>query len=110
MTNEEAIKIIKLIDTDGDKELNEVYALSIKALEKEEKYKWHDLRKDAEDLPKFAEGVIWVILDGKVGSTHYQMAPAEGYCLANDKMMADTKEISDIVVAWAQPMPFPEEE
>lgn len=75
MTKSEAIKELRNIRPKGGiipQRRAEAIDIAIKALEKEEKYHWHDLRKNPEDLPSgrnmctcFAEG-DFVIEDGSV--------------------------------------------
>lgn len=68
MTYEEAIwyhnqNFQTFIDTlwDGDEENNpydEAFRIALDALKKQEKYRWHDLRKDPEDLPAKPKSVL----------------------------------------------------
>lgn len=57
MTNKEAIEQFKerLAITDYKKQIPEYYEaieMAIAALEKADKYRWHDLRKNPDDLPE----------------------------------------------------------
>ena len=57
MTNKEAIEQFKerLVITDYRKQIPEYYEaieMAVDALEKADKYRWHDLRKNPDDLPK----------------------------------------------------------
>ena len=57
MTNKEAIEQFKerLAITDYRKQIPEYYKaieMAVDALEKVDKYRWHDLRKNPDDLPK----------------------------------------------------------
>ena len=61
MTIKEAIEQFKerLAITDYRKQIPEYYEaieMAIKALEKADKYKWHDLRKNPDDLPEAIGG------------------------------------------------------
>lgn len=51
MTNEKAIEIIKDCMILDDCFVKEAGEMAIKALEAQNKYRWHDLRKDKDDLP-----------------------------------------------------------
>lgn len=78
MTYEEAREINKksfLVDTQGntDAVLSEANRLAIEALEKANKYRWHDLRKDPDDLPKIMEQVL---LKVQIGSDDYEYVTA----------------------------------
>lgn len=57
MTNKEAIEQFKerLAITDYRKQIPEYYEaieMAVEALEKADKYRWHDLRKNPDDLPE----------------------------------------------------------
>ena len=57
MTNEEAIEQLKerLAITDYRQQIPEYYEaieMAVEALEKADKYRWHDLRKNPDDLPE----------------------------------------------------------
>ena len=57
MTNKEAIEQLKerLAITDYRKQIPEYYEaieMAVEALEKADKYRWHDLRKNPDDLPE----------------------------------------------------------
>ena len=61
MTNKEAIEQFKerLAITDYRKQIPEYYEaieMAVDALEKADKYRWHDLRKNPDDLPKAIGG------------------------------------------------------
>ena len=61
MTNKEAIEQFKerLAITDYRKQIPEYYEaieMAVDALEKADKYKWHDLRKNPDDLPEAIGG------------------------------------------------------
>lgn len=52
MTNEEAKFVLEKNMSVFDIRLNCAYDVAIEALENADKYKWHDLRKNPDDLPK----------------------------------------------------------
>ena len=57
MTNKEAIEQLKerLAITDYRQQIPEYYEaieMAVEALEKADKYRWHDLRKNPDDLPE----------------------------------------------------------
>ena len=61
MTNKEAIEQFKerLVITDYRQQIPEYYEaieMAVDALEKADKYKWHDLRENPDDLPEGFEG------------------------------------------------------
>ena len=61
MTNKEAIEQLKerLAITDYRKQIPEYYEaieMAVEALEKADKYRWHDLRKNPDDLPEAIGG------------------------------------------------------
>lgn len=69
MTNEEAIRKIKdfalhhaIGDLPHSARTVEAFEMAIEALEKAEKYRWHDLRKNPEDLPKSDDGGLYEIV------------------------------------------------
>ena len=56
MTNEEAIKAIKCnYPPENYTRLRGALDMAIEALEKADKYRWHDLRKNPDDLPEADE-------------------------------------------------------
>lgn len=61
MTNKEAIDILKntaWLGTDNEIKVYPAVKMAIEALEKADKYRWHDLRKNPEDLPKHNNKVL----------------------------------------------------
>lgn len=60
MTNEEAIKV--LLDTAKGFEVKAAVRIIIDAIEKSEKYRWHDLRKNPDDLPENGCEVIYCMI------------------------------------------------
>lgn len=56
MTNKEAIEVIKCnYPPENYTRLREALDMTIEALEKADKYRWHDLRKNPDDLPEADE-------------------------------------------------------
>ena len=54
---EQAIKLLEMLSSDEfqqftSSEFDDAIYMAIKALEKADKYKWHDLRKNPDDLPE----------------------------------------------------------
>ena len=50
-----------------------------------------------------------MILDGRIGNTIYENAPAEGYWIKGEGFY-DRDAHERLVKAWAEPIPFEEEE
>ena len=79
--------------------------LAIKALEKADKYRWHDLRKNPDDLPEADE----------FGGSDYVLVKT-GCCEWNDMETAYYRHIKkqwsidEYVFAWRYIEPFEEEE
>lgn len=78
MTNEEALELLKhsIIDNlVGKTDIKRIEAKTnvIKALEKADKYKWHDLRKNPDDLPSEANNEEWFmcVLENHIYDTQY---------------------------------------
>lgn len=139
MTNEEAIKELKyfsdiLVKTskviNSPFDLNEVnfvfksefldtIAESITALEKSEKYRWHDLRKNPNDLPS-EDGVYRCVFKDEVNSyfdCDYRKGIGFGKeCfLEHDELPGSPKEYyfegfdeDDEVIGWQEREPFEE--
>ena len=129
MTNEEAIKILKeaiaecCIDSCGYEHSElpecdfcntyEAYSMAIKALEKVEKvekYRWHDLRKDPNDLPETCDEVLVVTSSGwfcgTMATAYYNpikrsnfVVNTEGVRIGEDENRAGYKPWDD-VIAW----------
>lgn len=71
MTNKEAIELLKDHEYWTDFSwMDEVAEMAIEALEKADKYRWHNLRKTPNDLPPCEEEVeiTYERIDGKYGS------------------------------------------
>ena len=128
MTNEEAIKIFKSIiiaeidrlpyhydeEVDDDvydnieriDEILELNKIVIKAIEKADKYKWHDLRKNPDDLPEGFEGGYeseYVLV--MIGTPEWNSWEQAYY--KHDKRMWSTYDQN--VFAWRYIEPFKEE-
>ena len=128
MTNEEAIKIFKSIiiaeidrlpyhydeEVDDDvydnieriDEILELNKIVIKALEKADKYRWHDLRKNPDDLPEAIGGGYeseYVLV--MIGTPEWNSWEQAYY--KHDKRMWSTYDQN--VFAWRYVEPFKEE-
>ena len=128
MTNEEAIKIFKSIiiaeidrlpyyydeEVDDDVQYNierideilERNKIVIKALEKADKYRWHDLRKNPDDLPEAIGGGYeseYVLV--MIGTPEWNSWEQAYY--KHDKRMWSTYDQN--VFAWRYIEPFKEE-
>ena len=128
MTNEEAIKIFKSIiiaeidrlpyhydeEVDDDvydnieriDEILELNKIVIKALEKADKYRWHDLRKNPDDLPEAIGGGYeseYVLV--MIGTPEWNSWEQAYY--KHDKRMWSTYDQN--VFAWRYIEPFKEE-
>ena len=129
MTNEEAIKMFKAIimaeiyrlphhydaEVDDDvyddirrvDELLQLNKIVIKALEKADKYRWHDLRKNPDDLPEAIgdgyESDYVLVMTGTPEWNSWEQAYYH-----HDKRLWSTYEQN--VFAWRYIEPFKEEE
>lgn len=104
MTPKEAIKAIKCnYPPERYSMLREALNMAIEALEKQEKYKWHDLRKNPKDLPDERNVVIG--FDGsEYGATvFYDSGIYRGWATSDQDF-----EPSDIT-AWRYMEPFEED-
>lgn len=75
-----------------------------------EKHRYHDLRKDATDLPEM-EGIVHVILNGRYGIARYENAPATAYYWPDEGFEIDgidglAGELNNLIVAWKHPEEF----
>ena len=112
MTIKEAIEQFKelLAITDYRKQIPEYYEaieMAIKALEKADKYKWHDLRKNPDDLPEAIGGGYeseYVLV--MIGTPEWNSWEQAYY--HHDKKEWSTYEQD--VFAWRYIEPFKEEE
>ena len=128
MTNEEAIKMFKSIimaeierlphhydaevgadvydDTSKVDELLQLNKIVSKALKKADKYRWHDLRKNPDDLPEdngYGESDYVLVMIGTPEWNSWEQAYYK-----HDKRLWSTYEQN--VFAWRYIEPFEEEE
>lgn len=112
MTNKEAIEQFKerLAITDYRKQIPEYYEaieMAVDALEKADKYRWHDLRKNPDDLPEAIGGGCesdYVLV--MIGTPEWNSWEQAYY--HHGKQMWSTYEQN--VFAWRYIEPFEEEE
>ena len=112
MTNKEAIEQFKerLAITDYRKQIPEYYEaieMAVEALEKADKYRWHDLRKNPDDLPEAIgdgyESEYVLVMTGTPEWNSWEQAYYH-----HDKKLWSTYEQD--VFAWRYIEPFEEEE
>ena len=111
MTNKEAIEQFKerLAITDYKKQIPEYYEaieMAVDALEKADKYRWHDLRKNPDDLPEAdgnSESEYVLVMIGTPEWNSWEQAYYH-----HGKKMWSTYEQN--VFAWRYIEPFKEEE
>lgn len=122
MTNEEAIvhieqirpKKCKMVNgklqggfPDHDSDIGKAIDAAIEALEKADKYRWHDLRKNPDDLPEAIcngyESEYVLVMIGIPEWNHCEWAYYK-----HDKRMWSTYEQN--IFAWRYIEPFKEEE
>ena len=118
MTNEEVIEMFKDImkaeieripshyDTDKIDEILKLNKIVIKALKKADKYKWHDLRKNPDDLPEAdgnSESDYVLVMTGTPEWNSWEQAYYH-----HGKRLWSTYEQN--VFAWRYIEPFKEEE
>ena len=118
MTNKEAIEMFKDImkaeivripshyDADRIDEILKLNKIVIKALEKADKYRWHDLRKNPDDLPEAIGGsyvseYVFVMI-GTPGWNNCEWA----YYKHNHKEWSTYEQN---IIAWRYIEPFKEE-
>jgi len=112
MTIKEAIEQFKerLAITDYRKQIPEYYEaieMAVDALEKADKYKWHDLRKNPDDLPEgFECGYESEYVLAMIGTPEWNSWEQAYY--HHDKKMWSTYDQN--VFAWRYIEPFKEEE
>lgn len=111
MTPQEAIETIKVaiaeVEWDYPMDYTVVFEEAIKALEKADKYKWHDLRKNPDDLPEAIGGgdeSEYVLV--MIGTPEWNSWEQAYY--KHNKQMWSTYEQN--VFAWRYIEPFKEEE
>lgn len=112
MTNKEAIEQFKerLAITDYRKQIPEYYEtieMAVEALEKADKYRWHDLRKNPDDLPEAIgdgyESEYVLVMTGTPEWNSWEQAYYH-----HGKRLWSTYEQN--VFAWRYIEPFEEEE
>ena len=111
MTNKEAIEQFKewLVITDYRQQIPEYYEaieMAVDALEKADKYRWHDLRKNPDDLPKdngYGESDYVLVMIGTPEWNSWEQAYYH-----HGKRLWSTYEQN--VFAWRYIEPFEEEE
>ena len=111
MTNKEAIEQLKerLAITDYRQQIPEYYEaieMAVEALEKADKYRWHDLRKNPDDLPEAdgnSESDYVLVLIGTPEWNSWEQAYYH-----HGKRLWSTYEQN--VFAWRYIEPFEEEE
>ena len=112
MTNKEAIEQLKerLAITDYKQQIPEYYEaieMAVEALEKADKYRWHDLRKNPDDLPEAVGGGYesdYVLV--MIGTPEWNSWEQAYY--HHGKRLWSTYEQN--VFAWRYIEPFKEEE
>ena len=108
---EQAIKLLEMLSSDEfqqftSSEFDDAIYMAIKALEKADKYKWHDLRKNPDDLPEAdgnSESDYVLVMIGTPEWNSWEQAYYH-----HDKMMWSTYDQN--VFAWRYIEPFKEEE
>lgn len=104
MTNEEAIDVLNntaWLGTDVGIKVYPAVKMAVEALDKREKYRWHDLRKDPQDYPTKGGYLLLRILIKTLGRETYGVV----------ECWADCEKEKDIdVLAWRYIEPFEEVE
>ena len=109
---EQAIKVLKILYSDKfqqftSSEFDDAIYVAIEALGKADKYRWHDLRKNPDDLPEGFEGSYEseyvLVMTGTPEWNSWEQAYYH-----HDKMMWSTYDQN--VFAWRYIEPFKEEE
>ena len=102
MTNEDAIKTINIaaaeVEWDYSMDYTVAFEMAIDALEKADKYRWHDLRKNPDDLPEADgnnESEYVLVAIGTPEWNHYEWA----YYNHNTRMWS-TSLYEQNVCAW----------
>ena len=113
MTNEEAIYILNntaWLGTDKGIEVYPAVKKAVEALEKAEKYRRHDLRKNPEDLPEYFEYVMIYTYRSEIYIASIEkISDYFMWCLKDDDFGYCDIGSTD-VVAWREIEPFDEEE
>lgn len=123
MTNEEAIDVLNntaWLGTDVGIKVYPAVKMAVEALEKREKYRWHDLRKNPKDLPKEGERILFctVCYDNEDEERIWTGNFRNGYCDDGCYFENDDYECfvtiavypSSEVLAWRYIEPFEEVE
>ena len=110
MTYKEAIRILKddytqCGDCIGDhcgKCMKNAKELGLKAIEKVEKYCWHDMRKNPEDLPEIMSEIVYIFTEKGKNKKYSNTARYSESVLKSDEVFE--------YIAWKYMEPFEEEE
>ena len=108
---EQAIKLLEMLSSDEfqqftSSEFDDAIYTAIEALEKADKYRWHDLRKNPDDLPEAdgnSESEYVLVMTGTPEWNSWEQAYYH-----HDKKLWSTYEQD--VFAWRYIEPFEEEE
>ena len=112
MTPQEVIDILKMFTTDKfqrctSSEFDDAIYVAIEALEKADKYRWHDLRKNPDDLPEAIgggyESEYVLVMIGTPEWNHCEFV----YYNHNSRVWSTYEQN---VFAWRYIEPFEEEE
>lgn len=106
MTNKEAIRYAKENIIAYTSEMAEFKVIAIEALEKADKYRWHDLRKNPDDLPEADEYGRSEFVFVMIGTPEWYSCEWAYY--HHDKKLWSIYEQD--VFAWRYVEPFEEEE
>ena len=108
MTNEEAINAIKCnYPPENYTRLREALDMAIEALKKANKYKWHDLRKNPDDLPEADEYGCSEYVLAMTGTPEWDNHEWAYY--NHNTRMWSTPLCEQNVFAWRYIEPFEEE-
>ena len=108
---EQAIKVLKILYSDKfqqftSSEFDDAIYVAIEALEKADKYRWHDLRKNPDDLPEADEYGKSEYVLVRLGTPEWYSCEWAYY--SHNAKMWSTYEQN--VFAWRYIEPFKEEE
>lgn len=101
MTSEEAIEILNntaWLGTDKGIKVYPAIKVAVDALKKQERYMWHDLRKNPDDVPDEPYEPVLVAIDIGCGEVDYDI-----FCYGIENWSAR------MVIAWKHIEPFEEE-
>lgn len=79
------------------------------ALRKTEKYKWHDLRKNPDDLPPVGHDVL-VCVSNKTGKTYNRTWLLDSSTWRHATSKKQRSYVKGSVIAWKEIEPFEEEQ